>query len=63
MQSCGAEMAAVMSCFARQPLSSWECSEDGDAAIKDGFCDKPQGQFVHCIEQAGGAHPPGARAL
>ena len=63
VQSCGAEMAAVMTCFAHQPLSSWECSEDGDAAIKDGFCDKQQGQFVHCVEQAGGAHLPGTRAL
>src|SRR5262245_48778559 len=35
VDGCQTEMAAVLSCFARQPLSAWECSEDGDAAMKD----------------------------
>ena len=59
VDTCVAEMAAVMSCFARQPLSSWECSEEGDAAMKDGLCDTQQGQFVRCIEHGAGAHPSG----
>jgi hypothetical protein len=49
LDACGAEMTAVLSCFARQPLSSWECSEDGDAAVKDGFCDEQQGRFTACV--------------
>jgi len=49
LDACGAEMTAVLSCFARQPLSSWECSEEGDAAVKDGFCDEPQGKFTACV--------------
>jgi len=60
VDTCVAEMAAVMTCFGRQPLSSWQCSEEGDAAMKDGFCDTQQGQFVRCIEHgAGAAHPSG----
>jgi len=54
VDGCQAEMTAVLSCFARQPLSAWECSEDGDAAMKDGFCDQPQGRFTACVE--GGSH-------
>jgi hypothetical protein len=60
IEACGAEMAVVLSCFARQPLSSWECGQDGDATIKDGFCDKPQAVFTSCVEHGG---PPGAKAL
>ena len=59
VETCAAEMAAVMSCFGRQPLSSWECSEEGDAAMKDGFCDTQQGQFVRCIEHGAAAPPSG----
>jgi len=63
VETCAAEMAAVMTCFGRQPLSSWECSEEGDAAMKDGFCDTQQGQFVRCVEHGAGAGPPSGTHL
>jgi hypothetical protein len=45
---CGAELQAVMACFGREPLAHWECNEEGEAAIKDGYCDAEQGKFVAC---------------
>jgi hypothetical protein len=50
---CGAELQAVMACFGREPLAHWECNEEGEAAIKDGYCDAEQGKFVACAGKQG----------
>jgi hypothetical protein len=47
---CGELMHAVLVCFGKQPLERWECDEDGNAAIKDGFCDAEQSAFAHCAQ-------------
>jgi|KBSMisStandDraft_5_1062788.scaffolds.fasta_scaffold788309_1 hypothetical protein len=57
VEQCGTEMAAVLSCFARQPQSAWECSDEGDAALKDGFCDEQQGRFASCLQRTAAAPP------
>ena len=49
---CSGEMAAVLECMGRQPVGNWECNEDGDAALKDGFCNTQQGRFVACAQKA-----------
>jgi hypothetical protein len=51
--ACAREMAAVLNCFAREPVAHWSCNEEGEAAIKDGFCDAEQGQFAGCIQKSG----------
>ena len=45
----------VLGCFAREPIGHWECNEEGEAAIKDGFCDAEQGKFVACAQKTAGA--------
>jgi hypothetical protein len=40
---CQTQLEAVVNCSANQPVSNWECAADGEAEIKDGFCD-PEGQ-------------------
>ena len=56
---CKEEMAAVIGCFAREPTDHWECDDQGEPAIKAGFCDREQGRFVTCVEKraAPGAPP------
>jgi hypothetical protein len=34
-------------------LAHWSCNDDGEAAIKDGFCDAEQGRFASCIQRSG----------
>jgi len=58
---CATEMAAVLSCLAREPLEHWECNSDGEPAIKDGYCDAEQSKFVACA-RVGGAKGPAPRA-
>lgn len=48
---CSALMQAVLACFGKQPLERWECDEDGNAAIKEGFCNEEQATFAHCAER------------
>ena len=43
---CRAEMEAVMQCVIREPAKHWECSEQQIAAIKDGFCQREQLEFI-----------------
>jgi hypothetical protein len=52
---CGAELQSVMACFGREPLAHWECNEQGESAIKDGYCDAEQGKFVACAGKQGAA--------
>ena len=57
--ACVGEMTAVLTCFAREPVAHWECNEDGEAAIKDGYCDEEQGKLVACAQKtARGAAVP-----
>ena len=47
---CGDPMLAFYRCLTTQPTKNWECADDGVAAIRDGFCDKEQGQVVACMQ-------------
>jgi hypothetical protein len=54
--ACAGEMTSVLGCFGREPLAHWECSEDGEPVVKEGYCDAEQGKFVACLQhQAPGA--------
>ena len=44
----------VLGCMAREPIGHWVCNEDGEAEIKDGFCDAEQGRFVACVQKTAG---------
>jgi hypothetical protein len=46
---CGAEMRAALGCFAAEPATSWECGDDGMAAIREGFCVAAQQRVVDCL--------------
>jgi hypothetical protein len=50
---CPAEMSKLMSCALKQPAEHWECSDEGVAAIRDGYCDKEQEAFMSCAMKAG----------
>lgn len=50
---CTAEMAAFIACVARQEPSASHCNEDGEAEIRDGFCDTEQERVAACLEKAG----------
>lgn len=52
-KSCGRELNIFFECLKSQPLTSWECVEDGSAAIREGFCDKEQGDFAACLQRDG----------
>lgn len=51
---CGDEMNAFMDCALTHPASHWECSENGVAAIRQGYCDREQQSFMHCFTAASG---------
>lgn len=53
-EPCGNEMRAALRCFAAQPVASWECGEDGMAAIREGFCGDQQQQVVTCLSNQPG---------
>lgn len=46
---CQSHMATATACMLGRPASDWECSEDGLAAIKDGFCKPQQDAFANCL--------------
>ncbi|MFT3922203.1 MAG: hypothetical protein QM778_06690 [Myxococcales bacterium] len=46
---CDAEMRAATACMLREPAANWECTEQGLAAIKSGFCEAEQAKVVHCV--------------
>jgi hypothetical protein len=54
VRACRREMAEVLRCLTRQPLAHWECDPEGEAAIKDGYCDQQQGTFAGCLSKAVG---------
>jgi hypothetical protein len=47
---CTEQFLVFYECIAKQPARNWECSEDGVAAIREGFCEKEQEQTVLCME-------------
>jgi len=47
---CSAEFSALYTCLLREPMDHWECSEDGTAAIREGYCEKEQERTVTCME-------------
>jgi hypothetical protein len=49
---CDHEMRAFVTCSLTHPVAHWECTENGVAAIKQGFCDGEQQDFVRCFEAA-----------
>lgn len=49
---CKTQMAAVMQCVIREPVTHWECSDEKIAAIKDGFCQREQLAFLQCYSAA-----------
>ena len=55
--TCAREMTAVLSCLGREPLTHWECNDEGAPAIKDGYCDDEQRQFVACVQSSAGGPP------
>ena len=55
--ACKDEMASVLGCFAREPIGHWECDENGEPSIKDGYCDAEQARFVACAEKSGATIP------
>jgi hypothetical protein len=61
VEACRTEMAATLGCFATQPLTAWACDDDGQAALKDGFCTPEQSRFAGCLQRAT-THPARPRA-
>lgn len=47
---CSKEVGVLYACLVKQPAPNWECTADGVASIRDGFCDKEQMQTVRCME-------------
>jgi hypothetical protein len=47
---CNPQVASFYQCLKVQPLSNWECDDDGVGAIKVGFCEKEQAAAVGCME-------------
>jgi hypothetical protein len=46
---CGDEFRAFYGCLVGQPSQNWECSEDGVAAIREGFCESQQSRVAACM--------------
>lgn len=50
MTPCNEPMATFYRCLVQQPVQNWQCGRDGVAAIRDGFCDREQGEAVACMQ-------------
>jgi hypothetical protein len=51
--TCQRELAATFGCFAKEPVAHWECDEEGNVAIREGYCDAEQGAFAACLGAVG----------
>jgi hypothetical protein len=49
---CTEQIKRVYGCLVTKPETAFECDDDGMAAVKDGHCDREQGQFVKCLQAA-----------
>ena len=47
---CSEAFLRFYACLVREPVEHWECSDDGIAAIKEGFCEKEQEAAIGCME-------------
>lgn len=47
---CTDRVGQLYKCLAREPVAHWECATDGVAAIRDGFCDREQGDAIDCMK-------------
>ncbi|HYO93627.1 MAG TPA: hypothetical protein VER33_03900 [Polyangiaceae bacterium] len=47
---CTDPIAATYACLVQQPVASWECAENGVAAIREGFCEGEQARTVACLQ-------------
>jgi hypothetical protein len=47
---CTDKMTVFFHCLVEQPLQNWECSPDGVAAVRPGFCENEQASAVGCME-------------
>jgi hypothetical protein len=47
---CTNEIVTLYGCLLREPISRWECSEDGTAAIRDGSCESEQSVAAACLD-------------
>jgi hypothetical protein len=47
---CATEVFALYACLQREPLSRWECADDGTAAIRDGSCENEQSRAARCLD-------------
>jgi hypothetical protein len=47
---CSPSVSAFLACLVNEPLSHWECDEDGVAAIREGFCEHPQAAAFACMK-------------
>jgi hypothetical protein len=47
---CTAEVVGLYECLLREPISRWECADDGTAAIRDGSCEGEQSRAAHCLD-------------
>jgi hypothetical protein len=46
---CADQIRTALSCFIQHPKDRWECDEEGQAAIKDGYCDAEQRAVAQCV--------------
>jgi hypothetical protein len=46
---CLDELRPAMECALSQPISAWNCSNDGFGAVADGPCDREQAAYDACL--------------
>jgi hypothetical protein len=52
--TCSDALRIALRCFAAQPVSRWECGEEGIANVREGTCDAEQARYARCIASAAG---------
>ncbi len=52
---CPEKMRVFVECAGREPAVHFECDENQIPAIKDGYCDKEQADFIACAKMSGTA--------
>jgi len=50
LQSCTDKLTGFFRCLVAQPAENWECSPDGIALVREGFCAREQGDVASCLE-------------
>lgn len=49
VEECFSEVKTFMACARDTTAQDWECDEDGDAALKTGFCEGEQQGVFECL--------------